>query len=89
MQVFHAILAGGGISAAYTAINQAIYFIAGIFDMLNVACKPLQQLKTLAVLTALAELHLTRTSYSLPCQLATSMLPWRCESSSEPLPSLP
>jgi len=31
------------------SINQAIYFIAGIFDMLKVTSQPLQNLKTLAV----------------------------------------
>jgi len=43
--------------------SEAIYFIAGIFDMLNVACKPLQQRKTLAVgLFYFILLHRIRTS---------------------------
>jgi len=33
-------------AGSYMSVNQASYFNAGIFDLLNVACEPLQQLKT-------------------------------------------
>jgi len=50
VQIFHAILAGGrDLSCQSSLIGCNTKIIAGIFDMLNVACKPLQQLKTLAV----------------------------------------
>jgi len=38
-----------GLDLSCLSIMQVIYFTAGIFDTFNVACKPLQKLKTLAV----------------------------------------